>query len=199
MNYIGLDIGKARDPTAIVIVKRVDRRLAWMAPVFDGLILCYAERVPLGTSYPQVVEHVRKIVTHEKLRGQCVLVVDATGVGSPVVDMLRAARLGCEIVAVVITGGETASGENVPKKDLLAGVQVLLEKRELKIAPTLKEAGALVRELTDVKMAAGSKGRVRMGADGPGEHDDLVVALGLAVWRAMRPMNGFGVRRLPGI
>jgi hypothetical protein len=59
MYYIGIDIGKSVDHTAIVIVERSDR----------GLGLCYAERLPLGTSYPDVVEHVRWIVTHEKVRG----------------------------------------------------------------------------------------------------------------------------------
>ncbi len=41
------------------------------------------------------------------------LVVDATGVGAPVVDLLYAAGVGCEIVPVMITlgsGGAEASG-----------------------------------------------------------------------------------------
>lgn len=193
MYLIGVDIGKSVDPTAIVIVERVDRRLG----------LCFAERMALGTSYPNVVERVRRIAMHEKVRGRCAVAVDATGVGAPVVDMLRAARLGCEIASVVISGGEktTSAGGNawnVPKCDLLAGVQVLLQRGELRIAPTLREAGALVRELTDVRMTPGSRG-MRMGADGAGEHDDLVIALALACWRAGRPMNGFGTQRLPGI
>jgi hypothetical protein len=37
---------------------------------------------------------------------------------------------------------------------------------------------------------------VRIGADGYGEHDDLVIALALAVWRAKRRENGFGSQRL---
>jgi hypothetical protein len=69
--------------------------------------------------------------------------------------------------AVNITGGEKEaySGNvwNVPKRDLMAGVQVLLEKPELKIARRLSEAGPLVMELTDVRMTAGSGGRLRMG------------------------------------
>jgi hypothetical protein len=204
MFYLGIDIGKSQDHTAIAIVERADPHLAWLDPEFDRLTLRYAERVPLGTPYPQVVEHVRHIVTHEQLRGQCAIAVDATGVGAPVVDMLRAAGLACEIAAVTITGGErTASSSgniwSVPKMDLLAGVQVLLQKHELKIAPDLPEAAALVRELTDVKMSAAPRGSVRMGADGFGEHDDLVIALALACWRAMRPRNSFGTRRLPGI
>jgi hypothetical protein len=36
----------------------------------------------------------------------CALALDGTGVGAPVVDMPRAARLGCDIAAVTITGGE---------------------------------------------------------------------------------------------
>jgi hypothetical protein len=32
-----------------------------------------------------------------------------------------------------------------------------------------------------------------------GEHDDLVIALALACWRARRREIGFGTRRLPGI
>jgi hypothetical protein len=34
---------------------------------------------------------------------------------------------------------------------------------------------------------------------GGGEHDDLVFAVALAVWRARRAENRFGERRLPGI
>jgi len=52
-----------------------------------GLQLRYSERVALGTPYPEVVEH-------ENLRGRCAVVLDSTGVGEPVVDMLRSAGLG---------------------------------------------------------------------------------------------------------
>ena len=38
----------------------------------------------------------------------------------------------------------------------------------------------------------------KLGADG-GEHDDLVIALALACWQAMRPQNGLSPMRLPGI
>jgi hypothetical protein len=46
------------------------------------------------------------MVSHQNLRGRCVMAVDATGVGEPVVDMLRSGQLGCEVIAVNITGGE---------------------------------------------------------------------------------------------
>src|ERR1700733_11177591 len=110
--YLGLDLGQRHDPTAIAVVE---------GP--DVIRVRHLERVPLGTPYPGVVERVRAIVRHPELVGKCALAVDGTGVGAPVVDMLRAARLGCDISAVTITGGEREHHDNVPKRDLMAGVQ----------------------------------------------------------------------------
>jgi hypothetical protein len=86
---------------------------------------------------------------------------------------------------------------SVPKRDLIAGVQVALDNGELRIARRLKELGSLVRELVNVRTTEGSgTGRVRIGADGCGEHDDLVIALALACWRAKRREAGERGKRL---
>jgi hypothetical protein len=203
MFYLGLDLGQRHDPTAIAVVERMERVRPWQGTEFHSLRVRHLERVPLGTPYPGVVARVREITQNDELAGNCALAVDGTGVGAPVVDMLRAARLGCDISAVTITGGDRqhqkGSAWSVPKRDLLAVVQVLLERDELKLARGLRELGPLVRELTDVRATAGISGRVRLGADGCGEHDDLVIALALACWRAKRGQAGFGTRRLPGI
>jgi hypothetical protein len=192
MFYLGLDLGQRRDPSAVAIIEKM-----------RVLRVRHLERFRLGTPYPGVVERVRAITRHRELAGNCALAVDATGVGAPVVDMLRVARLGCDIAAVTITGGDrqhqAGSVWSVPKRDLIAVVQVALEKEELKVAHGLRELGALMRELTDVRSAPGISGRVRLGADGCGEHDDLVIALALACWRAKRGQIGFGEGRLPGI
>jgi hypothetical protein len=145
---------------------------------------------------------VKEVLDKPELRGQCALVVDSTGVGAPVVEMLRAARLGCELTAVTITGGEKESqgqqGWNVPKQELIAGVQVLLEAGQLQIARGLAEVQALVKELMDVRAKGRESGRVRVGADGSGQHDDLVIALSLACWKARRMARKitFGTQRL---
>jgi phage FluMu gp28-like protein len=194
MFYFGVDLGQKQDHTAIAVVERGD----W-------LMVRHVERVALGTPYPLVVAHLKEMVHRVEVRGQCALVVDATGVGGPVVEMLRAAGLGCEITAVTITGGERESKSggmwiSVPKRDLIAGVQIALENGDLRIARRLKELGALVRELVDVRMTAGLRiGKVRIGADGYGQHDDLVIALALACWRARRRENGDRGRRIPGL
>jgi hypothetical protein len=195
MFYIGLDLGQRRDHTAIAVIQKV---------VSQRLLVRHLERVPLGTPYTAVVARAREIVQHPELRGQCALVVDGTGVGAPVVDGLRAARLGCEICPVTITGGEHEHSHNggawsVPKRDLVAGVQLLLERGELRIAKALLEAGSLVRELLDMRITMAGNGRIRLGADGFGEHDDLVIALALSCWRASRARIGLGTTRVPGI
>jgi len=207
MFYVGLDLGQRRDYSAVVVVERCETRRAFLNPRFEALHVRHVERVPLGTPYPRVVARVREIVRQPELAGQCTLTVDGTGVGAPVVEMLRAAQLGCEMNAVTITGGErqhhhssgSGAGWSVPKQDLIAGVQVLLERGELRIARSLKEVGALVKELVDVRVTEGRTGRVRVGADGCGEHDDLVIALALACWSFKRARNMHGTRRLTGI
>ena len=200
MYYLGLDLGQKRDFSAVVVVERIDQRRAFMGSSFEKVVVRYAERLPLGTPYPRVVERVREIVRCDELFGNCAVAVDATGVGAPVVDMLRAARLGCDLSAVTITGGDRGQGkDSVPKRDLIAEVQVLLETGRLKIG-SIREAARLRRELMDMRASATGAGRVRMGAEGCGEHDDLVIALALACWRARRRVtDGEGTRRLPGI
>jgi len=156
MYYMELDLGQRRDPSAVAIVERPERYVG-KAP----LVVRHLQRVPLGTSYPLVVEAVREALMSEELRGRCSLTIDATGLGAPVLDMLRAARLGCELTAVSITSGgqEKQSGVNwsVPKRDLMAGLQVRLEQGELKIAKETPEAGALL----SVRRSAKGEGKVR--------------------------------------
>lgn len=182
MLYVGLDLGQKRDHTAVAVVERIMMQRAYAQPKFERLVVRFVERMPLGMPYPQIVARVADIVWSI---GECSLAVDATGVGAPVVDMLRAAKLGCRITPITITGGERASGNSVPKQDLMAEVLVLLEDGKLTIGD-LKEGPQLLRELGDVRTSVNGNGRVRLGAEGGGEHDDLAIALALACWSAKK-------------
>ena len=192
MLYAGLDLGQRQDFSALAVVEREEPRFAWMTPPRRELSVRHLERMELGTPYPLVVKRVCEVMLHPKMQGQSRLVVDATGVGAPVVDLLRSAGMGVSLTTVTITSGERAHGQgerwHVPRGDLLAGLEVLLEAGELKICRRLREAERLVRELESMRLGQGG-----------GEHDDLVFAVALAVWRARRRENGFGTQRLPGI
>ena len=203
MFCVGMDLGQRQDYTAIAVVERRDAMRAYQPTSLHSIALRHVERLALGTPYAAVVQRVRAIVQSHELRGDCSLTVDATGLGAPVMEMLREARLGCEICAVTITGGarenSTGAGISVPKRDLIAEVQTRLERGELRIARDLRGARMLLRELMDVQARAKSNGGMRVGADGSGEHDDLVIALALACWKAKRRRDLFGPARLTGI
>jgi hypothetical protein len=200
--YVGLDLGQRRDHSAVAVVEKLERLRPYGPPDFEAFLVRHLERMALGTTYPQVVERVCAMVGMVRRCGACELVVEARGGGAPVVDMLRREGPSCDISSVTITGGEKESGGpayggghyNVPKRDLIASVQLALEKGELRIAQALREADALVEELVDVRKTARESGRDRVGAERAGEHDDLVIALALACWKGRRvvKMNNLG-------
>jgi hypothetical protein len=153
----------------------------------ERLAIRHLERVKLGTPYPQIVRRVREVTRSGALQGRCTLVADGTGVGAAVMDLLRDADLGCEVLAVTITGGEEPGRSrwayHVPKKDLVARLRVLLETGELRIAKGLREAGRLTEEMMAMRGKVTGAGRRTYGAGGEA-HDDLVLAVALACWGA---------------
>jgi len=83
-------------------------------------------------------------------------------------------------------GGDAVSHldgfDRVPKRDLVGAVQVVLQTGRLKIAPGLREARTLARELQNFRMKITDKAHDTYGAWRDGEHDDLVLAVSLALW-----------------
>ena len=102
------------------------------------------------------------------------------------VDMLRKRRLRCPLIPVLLTAGDQARTDGiywkVPKRDVVTGLEVMFEQRELRIAGAVPEAATLVRELEAMQVKVGLSGREQMGAWREGTHDDLVLAVGLACW-----------------
>jgi hypothetical protein len=191
--FSGLDLGQAADHTALAVAE---------ADVAPGRVPAYTvrhlERFPLGTSYPAVVERVKGLFARDPLPGT-LLAADQTGVGRPVVDMLRAAGLGAHLVPVTITGGhETtcdADGYRVPKKELVATLQVLLQSRRLAVVPTLAEAQMLAKELNTFRVKVSTAGNESFEAWRERDHDDLVLAVALAAWLAEQAIPHLVARR----
>ena len=98
---LGLDLGQSSDYSALSVVEE-DR--ATGARQSDAhFALRHIDRTR-NQPYPAIIRGVADLIERRKLRSAH-LVVDATGVGAPVVDYLRSARLGVSIIAVTITGG----------------------------------------------------------------------------------------------
>jgi hypothetical protein len=173
---LGLDLGQSKDYAALVAVEDA-------APELHAR---HVERIPLRTKYPAIVE--RACLVHDALPAGSDLVVDGTGVGRPVVDMLR--EKGRNPVPVTICGGEEErEGEGgywrVGKTRLVLGVVTAVEAQRLKIAKSLPQAATIAAELRAFRRIIRANTGTR-AYEGQGEHDDLVLALALAVWR-LRP------------
>lgn len=205
----GVDLGQRQDYTALAVMER--QRLTYMArdPATYALHqetrfrLRHVERVALGTPYPQVVEQVATLVGSGELLGKCELVADATGVGLPVVQMIKQRCRGTRVVAVSITGGlrESSDGTmwHVPKRNLMMGLRVAFDGREFGIVKDLPLAQTVRKELLSMEVKASPGGGEQFGAWREGEHDDLVLAIALAWWRAGRKEQPcFGSCRLVG-
>jgi Terminase RNaseH-like domain len=182
---VGVDLGQSYDPTAIAAVRRVDDDQT--DPIFQ---VGHLQRLPLNTPYPGVVRHVATMLNTPRLRNKSELVIDYTGVGRPVFDMFQVA--GISPIGVSIHAGDAVTHEGrtykVPKLILISGVQALLHSGRLKIQKNLPDAPALVAELQDFRGVVSDTGYWKFGARS-GKHDDLVLAVAIALWRA----NGGGI------
>jgi hypothetical protein len=192
MTYIaGLDIAQQHDYTALSILDvqgdpprvEVAQLIRWR-----------------GVEYPEIVRQVCTIMHSPPLwsasyalweqahqgASRCDLVVDRTGVGLPVVDMFREAGI-APLVAVFIHGGREVNHKglnyNVPKVDLVSGVQVLIQEGRLRIAPVLPEATTLTQELLNFRYTLNpATAHESYAAGREKEHDDMVLSVALACW-----------------
>jgi len=189
---MGVDVGQRRDPTAIAVVDAAFR--AGRVPLEMHHMVRHLERVPIGTSYPVVAERVAAVsagVTR-LARTRPTLYLDATGVGTPLLDVMRAANVSAKVVGVYFTHGDRRSvvdGEiRLGKAYLVGRLQALLQSGRLHL-PHTAEAKALAAELLDYEIRVDENANDRYGAFKVGRHDDLVTALGLATQVDPRPFT----------
>ncbi len=229
--YIGCDLGQASDYTAICVVERLVQKVG-----ADGrpagipeqgqrhygsnqpklqyqLHVRHLERLPLGTSYVDVAEHIRDLVRAPELQSHKStaqlwgdfrvvdersvppgLAVDATGVGRPICNMLTS--YGLQLDPVTLHGGEAVTYADgywrIPKRDLVAVLQVALQSGWLKIAQELELAEKLRQELLNFKIKLDPKtAHDSYSHWRENEHDDLVLATGMACWVATKEQRKF--------
>jgi len=209
--YIGLDLASLSDFTGICILQHVR-----FVDEPDNVVVRDASQAPPGLREPAKpantprdefhVRHIERVrmnyvdqIAHLKTRIAQVLtetsvipdiVVDETGVGRPIVDMLRAEKV-APIIPVTITGGMHVTNVNgswhVPKRDLASTIKALLGTDQLKIAPS-KNAEILRQELGNFRVTISTSGRdsYEAGAWRENPYDDLVLSSSLACWWAVR-------------
>ena len=193
---IGVDLGQARDYTAIAILERFEELTGeaakgrWLTQV--RYEMPHLERPPLGTSYPAIIDRLKDLIArlpaHERLR----ILVDRTGCGRPVVDLMRKEKL--SVIPITITAGGSVTGGsfggyNVPKRELVSNLAILFQSARLKISRALPEAPQLIEELQNFKMKITLAGNDTYEAWRESDHDDLVLAAAMAAWYGEKKLH----------
>jgi Terminase RNaseH-like domain len=191
---LALDVGQTQDVTAVAVLERVLEPLNEWTTDFQQKTATFfhvrhLERLSRGTPYPAMVIRAQQLLSSGPLeKQQTALVVDATGVGQPVIDLFRQAKLNPR--AVTLTGGEQESMRGldyrVPKRDLVSMLQIAFQNGKLKIAGGLSEAELLIKELLHLKVKVTAATTDSDEVWREGQHDDLVFATALALWWAER-------------
>jgi hypothetical protein len=204
-NYtLGLDLGKERDPSALVIAERIS--ITRPAPLresdgkgytpLDAYQVRHIVRFELGTPYDAVVDEVARLMVTEQLREESLLVFDRTGVGGAVADLFKTAyqrgQLGrCQWpLGVTLTAGFSRRASEhgfyattAHKGDVVQRLYMLLERGLVKIPLGLPVANQLTKEVRAFRLKQSTAtGHLSFEAEREADHDDLVIALALAVW-----------------
>jgi hypothetical protein len=210
--FVGLDLGQSADYTALAVVQSVKERIEG-SNFRATLHLRHLQRYPLRTSYTTIADGVVDVMRSEALntdeydparhriaRPEVELLVDKTGVGRGVTDILK--ERGLKFTGIVIHGGETThktdGAYHVPKKDLVAALEVPFDKGTLKIAEGLELWPALREELQSFRRKQNPKtAHISFEHWRDSDHDDLVLAVAMACWGATsrRPRRSVRVIR----
>lgn len=179
---LGLDLGQQNDYSVLSIFNVKfdgDNR-----PLYE---LPYMKRFSLKTSYVDIVDEVIAIITKYNLLLNYSLIVDYTGVGRPVVDLFRQKHL--NPVALSITGGArtnwvTNVEVNVPKKDIVTYLQLVLQNNRIALAHDLPLLRTLTQEFLSfqLKIRDNTTSVTSSYGGAYGVNDDIVMSMGIAIW-----------------
>jgi len=198
--YLGLDLGKRQDHTALVAVELTFQNgpknpVTQGMPLIPTLTVRHVDRLALDSPTLNIPRWVRDVAQRfapscyaPKQRGT--LLVDATGNGHTVIELLQAQPIpNYSLKPICISGGQVSHQlkggyTSVPRADLLTSLKVAIESEKLKLHRAAPGMDLLVRELQQFQSAGDQS-----------EHDDLVMALALAVWQAAKNHPGlFGLK-----
>lgn len=208
---VGVDVGQLHDPTAICVAEAIQKptgKHRWIKPIpahidkrgqfhppkdTDPLMateytIRHIERLPLGTSYPDVAVKIADMLCNKLFaRRRVQVLIDVTGVGRPVYEDLkleasrREAARKMIIKPITFAHGETYNSTTgrMGKAYLVSRLQSLLQAGRVH-APDTREVRAMMEELKVYEIKVDTNGKDTYGAV-VGKHDDLATALGLSV------------------
>ena len=193
-NLHSLDLGYDPDPTAHVILhhaKTLPTKTPYGDPIYS---IGHIERV-VRREYPDTIEETVNLLYRAEMWGTSALVIDATGVGIPVVQAFRrhprmkaAIELGGLIlIPIMITSGGAITKKDgalhVPKTALVGVCHSILGQKRLRLAKGVKEGPTLMQEMKNFRYKITDSSNITY-AGRDKTHDDILLATVLALWVA---------------
>ena len=195
--WLGVDLAQAQDNTALVILH--DECLpVWGVGSRQVLgprqrTIVFADKFR-GVSYPEIVSHVIRTFTKEPLRGRARLVIDASGLGRVVSDMLHEQGIGHHAIQMTVGQNWVEKGRyvNVGKTLLLETLSLLFATGDLTFAHDLPLRGDILAELETFQLETTAAGNqiITQGKSGA-HHGDLAIALAAACFASEHLVPGF--------
>ncbi len=189
--HIGLDIsGQKHDYTALTVTEC--RYNDYTGDKF--FFVRYLHRFDLGQEFSTIVKELESLESQLRANGGSCTVsttwaCDATGIGTPVVEMIQKALIHATVVPVYITGGFSSTvgydESHISKQQLVSLIIAAFESGSVMIAEDIKEAESLIQELSTYQLRRSESGHVTYGAMTGGSFDDLVTSLGLSLFSAV--------------
>jgi hypothetical protein len=204
--FVGLDLGQSADYSALAVIQKVPNYDAKTGKHSSELQLKHLERYPLKTPYTTIADQVKSLLGGPPfttpviwggrlVRPTTELIVDATGVGVAVTDLLK--ERGLNHIAVTITGlGQKVNRHgtreySVPKQDLISALEVPFHKGTLKLPKGLEGWPMLREELLNFRRKQNTRtAHISYEHWRESDHDDLVLAAALACWKATYKRKG---------
>jgi hypothetical protein len=205
-----VDPAKRRDFTAILTVKKT-ADLVEGEPLLKtpDRIVNYLDVVHIdkfnGITYPEIVRKVALRVGHADLVNNCDLLIDGTGVGEALTDLLREG--GLDPLPIIFTAGtkvqlvygdfgqiflgqvgklataRTIKEMHVPKVDLVDAGRLLAQQGRFWCDPQMRWADDFEAQMQGFRGKVNEKtGRTKFENENDELHDDLIVCYLMAAW-----------------
>lgn len=186
---LGVDLAKTFDFTSFAVIEMI-------RPLKDNPKREYVyhlralDRIK-GVEYPAIVEliisTIKRLDREPEVKDGPHLAFDASGLGSPIKDYLKAAHVfnvRRRLYPVVFTGGERAKFDtetfnyNISKSLIFSNLLSLMQQRRFDYASDLQALPQLEEEIAAFKYHLTASGHTTMDA-AQGKHDDLLCAIAI--------------------
>ena len=189
--YIGCDLGKKRDPSTLAVIE------AHHANGIPTYLVKFLKRFNLSMLYTDIAnklaamdKQLRALAEKQDKVAIITYILDATGIGGPITETVAKQLPDAKMLKVYITGGISTSTApddpyeyHVPKGQLVSGLMAAFDSGTILMTRQSKEINAILDELANFEIHISEAGRDAYNA-ASSHHDDLVIALSLAVWAA---------------